>query len=313
MLKNYDIDKLASDFIDISSHIIPVIGDGAMYYNCDNDQTIPLLQYIINRFQKDFPQIQIPCNNRADLFILTCISHEIDTSVFEGKYVRYINDARKAKKIELDPLVLDFLTVFHFPVIITTSCFTYIEEAINKQLSSSKYKPVIYNPKDNNSNKLDNSIYHLFGNAEDRFSDWVYNEDVLLEFLHNLHSSDHSCKNLREYIIKSKSTMMILGCDLSDWLFRFLWYRMGYPEKERTGYWLNNNLNIELSYFLKNISYSSINTVNEFLTKTTALKRKEIAEEIIYDKLDQYDLFISYAGEDEKIAKKLYENIQAMG
>lgn len=107
--------------------------------------------------------------------------------------------------------------------------------------------------------------------------------------------------------------MMILGCDLSDWLFRFLWYRMGYPEKERTGYWLNNNLNIELSYFLKNISYSSINTVNEFLTKTTALKRKEIAEEIIYDKLDQYDLFISYAGEDEKIAKKLYENIQAMG
>ena len=61
---------------------------------------------------------------------------------------------------------------------------------------------MIYNPKDNNSNKLDNSIYHLFGNAEDRFSDWVYNEDVLLEFLHNLHSSDHSCKNLREYIIR---------------------------------------------------------------------------------------------------------------
>lgn len=313
MLKNYDINKLASDFIDISSNIIPVIGDGAIFYKDDNNKRVPLFRYIIDSFKKEYPDIQIPCNNRADLFILTCISHEIDTSMFQAKYRRYINDARKAKKIELDPLVLDFLTVFHFPVIITTSCFTYIEEAINKQLSSSKYKPVIYNPKDNNSISLDNSVYHLFGNAEDRFSDWVYNEDMLLEFFHKLHSPDFSCTNLSDYVNRSKSSLMVLDCGLPDWLFRFLWYTIEYPEKKRQGYWLNDNLNIELSHFLENISYSPIDTVTEFLTQTTALKRKELAEEIKQDQPKEYDLFISYAGEDEQIAKKLYDNLLAMG
>lgn len=313
MLKNYDINKLASDFIDISSTIIPVIGDGEIFYKDDNNKRVPLFRYIIDSFKKEYPDIQIPCNNRADLFILTCISHEIDTSMFQAKYRRYINDARKAKKIELDPLVLDFLTVFHFPVIITTSCFTYIEEAINKQLSSSKYKPVIYNPKDNNSISLDNSVYHLFGNAEDRFSDWVYNEDMLLEFFHKLHTPDFSCTNLSDYVNRSKSSLMVLDCGLPDWLFRFLWYTIEYPEKKRQGYWLNDNLNIELSHFLENISYSPIDTVTEFLTQTTALKRKELAEEIKQDQPKEYDLFISYAGEDEQIAKKLYDNLLAMG
>lgn len=313
MLKNYDIDKLSSEFVDISSAIIPVIGDGVIYYKCDDGNSIKLLQYIINRFKDDYPEINIPCDNRADLFILTCISHEIDASVFQARYKRYIREAKNAQKIEIDPLVLNFLTVFHFPVIITTSCFNYIEEALNKNISSNKYNSLAYSPKESNSTQLNYSIYHLFGTAEDLHSDWVYNEDILLEFFHQLHSTDYSCQNLCEYVSSSKSSMMILGCVLPDWLFRFLWYTIGYPAKNRRGYWLYDNLNLELSHFLENISYSPISTVNEFLIKTTNLKREELTEETTQTSLKEYDFFISYAGNDELIARKLYDNLVALG
>lgn len=314
MLKNYDIDKLSLEFIDIYPTIIPVIGDGIMSYKNDNGHNIPLLQYIINRFLEEYPEINIPCDNRADLFILTCISHEIDSSSFQAKYKRFIREARSAQKIEINPIVLDFLTTFRFPIILTTSCFTYIEEAINKSVSLIKYKPIIYNPKGENSTSLDNySVYHLFGNAEDNFPDWVYDEDVLLDFFHKFHTPDFSCKNLCEYVRNSKSSMMVLGCGLPDWLFRFLWYTIEYPEKNRRGYWLNDNLNMELSYFLENISYSPIATVNEFLIKTTNLRRKELADESTQVTPKEYDFFISYAGEDELIARKLYDNLRSMG
>ncbi len=313
MGKEYNLETLASEFLDTSDKIIPVVGDGVMYYRCDNEEKIPLLQYVVERFKKDNPQIIIPNENRSDLFILTCFSHGMKSAVFEGAYKRYIKEARNRQKIEIDPIVGDFITTFRFPVIITTCCFRYLEEAINNKLTSNKYRSISYNLKTDNSIHLDNVIYHLFGNAEEKFTDWVYDEDILLDFLHGLHSNDFTCKNLCDYVNSTKSSMMVLGCGLPDWLFRFLWYSIGYPEKNYGGYWLNDNLNIELQHFLKNISYSSINTVNEFLTLTTKLKQKENENEISEEIVKEYDFFISYAGEDELIAKKLYENLIVMG
>lgn len=311
---NYNLKELASEFLDTSDKIIPVLGDGVMYYRDENNVSIPLLQYVVKRFREDNPQVLTPGNSSSDLFTLTCFYHAIKKSTaFEGAYKRYIKEARERHMIHIDPVVLEFITTYKFPLIITTSCFSYLEEAINKNLTANKYISVSYNPKVDNSLPISNAVYHLFGNAEEKFSDWVSNEDVLLDFLHGLHSIDFTCKNLCEYINKTKSSMMILGCGLPDWLFRFLWYSIGYPEKNRDGYWLNDNLNIELQHFLENISYSPVQTVDEFLTTTTKLKQSELEKEVSSERIVEYDFFISYAGEDDLIAKRLYENLVASG
>lgn len=311
----YNLNTLASEFIDTSDKIIPVIGDGVMFYLDDQNNRIPLLQYVVERFKTDYPQISIPNENRSDLFILTCYSHEIKPAAFDGAYKRYIKEARNNKKIELDPIVLDFLITFRFPVIVSTCCFSYLEESINKRIVSKKYNSLSYNPKADNSLGLNNTIYHIFGNAEEKFTEWVSNEDVLLDFLHGLHSSDFTCKNLCDLVNNTKSSLLILGCGLPDWLFRFLWYSIGYPEKNQGGYWLNENLNIELYHFLNNISYSPVKTVNDFLILTTELKKTEqnFDQQENKNQIKQYDFFISYAGDDELIAKRLYENLKVQG
>lgn len=325
-----DLDIIASDFVDSqrSGSTIPVIGDGVFLYKESETSSIPVLDYVVNRFREDF-QVRYPelfssldPNREADLYTLTCISHVIKKNVFKGKYIKYIDEAMKMDRIAMDPDVLDFLIAFNFPVIVTTCCFRYPEACINK-VSKRKYQEVNYDRKGQNVepdffNLLESGgiIYHLFGSVDSR-RDWVYDEEEMLEFLHSLHSSDdYSCVNLSRYTSTEKSSILILGCGLPDWLFRFIWYTIGRAQKdESTGLWLRSeNCNLELDLFLKNIGYKTIPTIKDFLRKATGIMNLQNCEKSKPTlPLNKYDFFISYAGEDRAIAEKLYSHLQSRG
>lgn len=325
---NTDLDTIANEFVDsqMAGKTIPVIGDGVFVYKESETSTIPVLDYVVKRFREEYEETypdlfsSIDPERSADLFTLTCISNKIPGQIFKSKYIRYIQDAMKDGRISMDQDVLNFLIAFEFPVIITTSCFSYPEICINK-ISKIKYKGIVYNRKGKNKDDLSETlnssriIYHLFGLAEPRF-DWVYDEKVLLEFLHSLHSTDYSCENLTNYASEEKSSILILGCGLPDWLFRFLWYIIGSEYKDdRIGYWLRSDTcNPELNFFLSQIRYSPIHTIKDFLIKTTDKMNSEKSNEPEGTSIpDKFDFFISYAGEDKKIAEKLYTYLMNRG
>ncbi len=324
------IDKIATDFVDSqrAGVTIPIVGDGVFSYVGDDGIEKPLLSYVVDRFREEYGDDQLQSmsesdfGNRADLFALTCISHKLGNRIFEGKYKKYIDEASKADLIVMERSVLKFLHAFEFPLIVTTACFNYVEKIINRD-ATVKYETVNYERRGNNARPdlLENIsstkyVYHLFGSADSSRRDWVYNEDILLDFLHNLHSTDYTCKNLSEYASETRSSILLLGCGLPDWLFRFIWYPIGHSDQEsRDGLWLrNDDCNPELNHFLQNIRYSPVTEVNEFLTRTTEIKESEKNHSAkSAGKHQRYDFFISYAGEDRDIAVRLYENLLSKG
>lgn len=224
------------------------------------------------------------------------------------------------KGIGLKPEVREFLMASAPSLIVTTNCFPILE----KELQMYGYESYWCELGTKNDKELKKKcIYHLFGEAKPNNSDWWgYNDKQLLRFLRFSYSSDYALKNLTAYIDNNNSrrTLLILGNDSPDWLFRFMLTPIygGDIYDDGIGYYMSEGKRVEdgsLEQFLREIKFEKESQLIEVLKSVTEKigKKKATITPSYSGHGKKYDFFVSHAGEDKEYAQKLVERMRANG
>lgn len=314
---------IISDMVKKRNSIVPVIGeDTIVYKGRDSGKEIPFQEFILHEFQKKYPRVTV------DDVALTSMKERgyyglSLLSQYYNEQGRFLDDfmefvSKNASYIKLKDEVLDFLVTFNFPIIITTVCFDIIEQQLKGRID---YKKIWYKPNAKNDSLPPYCIYHIFGQAKDG-SKWVYDEDSLLTFLLSHNDKDHGATGLTDFLKENEKKLFVLGCNLPNWLFRFLWQptQTGRNSNLKTtqGYWINKEKPEDsFENFLKKKNFSADEQVKEILVDATKLLQEELEREAeerssMIDAEEHFDVFISYASEDRQIATAIFEALKNM-
>lgn len=310
---------IISDMVKKRSTIVPIIGDDVIVYKGkDSSKEIPFQEFILQEFQKKYPHVEV---SEADVvsmkergyYGLSLMSQYYERR-FLDDYMAFVDDNRSC--IKLRDEVLDFLVTFNFPIIITTICFNIIEQQLKDRIE--KYESIWYKLNKGNSTLPPRCVYHIFGQAKDG-AKWVSDEDLLLTFLLSHNHKEYGAIGLTDFLKENEKKLFVLGCNLPNWLFRFLWQptQIGRVANLKTtqGYWINKEKPEDsFENFLKKKNFSADEQVKEILVDATKLLQEELPrepEEHI-DEEEHFDVFISYASEDRQIATIIFEALKNM-
>lgn len=241
--------------------------------------------------------------------------------LYQILYSSVINDNNKVyKEIGLKKEVRDFLLASNPSLIVTTNNFPILE----KELQKKGYESYWCELGTKNDKVLDKKcIYHLFGEAKPNTSNWWgYNDKQLFNFLKISYSSDYNLKNLTSYIDNhiSRKTLLVLGNNSPDWLFRFMLSPI-YGDNiydDGIGYYMSEGVRVEddsLEQFLHEIKFEKESQLIEVLKSVTKKigkkKNKNIPSCSGHGK--KFDFFIAHAGEDKEFAQKIAEQMRSKG
>ena len=313
---------IISDMVKKRGTIVPIIGDDTIVYReKDSGVEIPFQEFILREFQKKYPHVEVSDADVVSMrergyYGLSLMSQYYERR-FLDDFMDFVNDNRSC--IKLKDEVLDFLVTFNFPIIITTVCFDIIEQQLKGKIED--YKSIWYRLNKENSTLPARCVYHIFGQAKDG-SKWVSDEDLLLSFLLSHNHNDYGATGLTNYLKENEKKLLALGCNLPNWLFRFLWQptqagRTG-SMKTTQGYWINKEKPEDsFENFLKKKNFSADEQVKEILEDATKSLQEELLREAEersaeIDAEEHFDVFISYASEDRQVATVIFEALRNM-
>lgn len=313
---------IISDMVKKRGTIVPIIGDDTIVYKeKDSGVEIPFQEFILREFQKKYPHVEVSDADIVSMrergyYGLSLMSQYYERR-FLDDFMDFVNDSRSC--IKLKDEVLDFLVTFNFPIIITTICFDIIEQQLKGKIED--YKPIWYKLNKENSTLRSRCVYHIFGQAKDGVK-WVYDEDLLLSFLLSHNNNDCGAKGLTDYLKENEKKLLALGCNLPNWLFRFLWQptQAGRTTSMKTtqGYWINKEKPEDsFENFLKKKNFSADEQVKEILEDATKSLQEELLREAEernaeINAEEHFDVFISYASEDRHVATVIFEALKNM-
>lgn len=292
---------IANNITDAEHMIVPIIGTG-VYHAVENGTEYSVKEFIVKKIleEKDCPLDSSEDNIRQfskGYRGMTQLRKACGSSFTRLAKDVLLNEAN-LKKIEIDPDVLLFLKQGHFPLILTTCNFRFLERCI--KYDGKIYETLPYRRGKDQDIKIENNtitiptIFHLFGFAGQN-SNVVYSEEDFLCYLHYLQDTNSRPINLKKYL--EDRYILSLGCDIPDWTFRFLLYSLKEKgdslagrddDKIFDGGALSKMLDDELAYFLSDISYFSDKDLNAFL--------KDINHLLSPD--DKPSIFLSVNSED---------------
>ena len=313
---------IISDMVKKRGTIVPIIGDDTIVYReKDSGEEIPFQEFILREFKKKYPHVEVSDADIVSMkergyYGLSLMSQYYERR-FLDDFMDFVNDNRSCIKLKEE--VLDFLVTFNFPIIITTVCFDIIEQQLKSKIED--YKSIWYRLNKENSTLPARCVYHIFGQAKDG-SKWVSDEDLLLSFLLSHNHNDYGAKGLTDYLKENEKKLLALGCNLPNWLFRFLWQptqtgRTG-SMKTTQGYWINKEKPEDsFENFLKKKNFSADEQVKEILEDATKSLQEELLREAEernaeIDAEEYFDVFISYASEDRQVATVIFEALRNM-
>lgn len=313
---------IISDMVKKRNSIVPVIGEDTIVYKDDGTgKEIPFQEFILNEFQKKYPRVTVDdaaliSMKERGYYGLSLLSQYYNE---QGRFLDDFMDfvSKNTSCIKLKEEVHDFLVTFNFPIIITTVCFDIIEQQLKVQIEG--YKSIWYRLNKENSTLPSRCVYHIFGQAKDG-SKWVSDEDLLLTFLLSHNHKEYGAIGLTGFLKENEKKLFVLGCNLPNWLFRFLWQptQTGRNSNLKTtqGYWINKEKPEDsFENFLKKKNFSADEQVKEVLVDATKLLQEELKREAeerssMIDAEDHFDVFISYASEDRQIATAIFEALK---
>ena len=310
---------IISDMVKKRNTIVPIIGDDVIVYKeKDTSDEIPFQEFILREFQRKYPYVEVSDSDIVSMkergyYGLSLMSQYYERR-FLDDYMAFVDDNRSC--IKLRDEVLDFLVTFNFPIIITTICFNIIEQQLKDRIE--KYESIWYKLNKGNSTLPPRCVYHIFGQAKDG-AKWVSDEDLLLTFLLSHNHKEYGAIGLTDFLKENEKKLFVLGCNLPNWLFRFIWQptQVGRAANLKTtqGYWINKDKPEDsFGNFLKKKNFSADEQVKEILVDATKLLQEELPrepEEQI-DEEEHFDVFISYASEDRQIATIIFEALKNM-
>lgn len=317
--------RIINDMVEKRNSIVPIIGDDMIVYKDNNSAIeIPFQEFIVQEFQKKYPKVYVSESDLISMkergyYGLSLLSQYYNQhGHFLDDFVRLVGI--NSSRIRLKKEVHDFLVTFNFPIIITTLCFDIIENDLKDHVEG--YKSVWYHPNTQNDTLQNRCVYHIFGQATINSEKWVSEEDELLTFLLSHNNKETGAASLMDYLKRYEKKLFVLGCNLPNWLFRFLWQpiQVGKNSNLKTtqGYWINKEkLEDSFENFLNKINFSADEQVKEILVDATQLLQEELqrkTEELSaqIDAEEHFDVFISYASEDRHIASAIYDALSNM-
>lgn len=259
--------------------------------------------------------------------------------------VSIIESGIQSRSLYLRKDVKDFLLAGKFEVIATTCPYHILEYEIDGY-NMSGFAPMSARSNSSSGSKAEDSlslpsIYQIFGDCKGEF---VSGEEDLLKFLHYLNQTSvekgYGASPLVKYI-KDKGQdnqglglLMPIGCNnLPNWLFRFLWYPfsqdclIGKDKNNRGGVWYKHSSDERFYKFLKRYQFRTFSGPIDDLYKSSTdedpillriteefARREHELHQYIASNLQvtpsedgHWDIFISYAKEDEQIVKNIYD------
>lgn len=325
MLQEENHRNIINDMVRKRGSIVPIIGeDTVVYRNPDTTEEIPFQEFIVQQFRNKYPRIDVgeaaldSMKERGYYGMSLMMQFYNQQGRFLDDYMEFVRN--NTPKIRLKKEVHDFLKAFDFPIIITPICFNIIENDLVGDLED--YKSIWYNLNRENRALPQRCVYHIFGQAKDG-SRWVTDEDTLLTFLLSHNNRENEASGLVDYIKERDKKLFVLGCNLPNWLFRFLWQpiQKGLNDiytQTTQGYWIHKERpDDSFENFLKKKNFSSDAQVRDILVESTKLmqiERQQEADELalMIDKNDSFDVFISYASEDRQIAIRIFNALRNM-
>lgn len=311
---------IINDMVKKRNSIVPIIGDDVLVYKGkDSSEEIPFQEFILREFQKKYPHVEVSDSDIVSMkergyYGLALMSQYYERR-FLDDFMDFVNENRSC--IKLKDEVLDFLVTFNFPIIITTVCFDIIEQQLRGRIED--YKSIWYKLNKENNTLPSRCVYHIFGQAKDG-AKWVSDEDLLLTFLLSHNHKEYGAIGLTDFLKENDKKLFVLGCNLPNWLFRFLWQptQVGRTSNLKTtqGYWINKEKPEDsFENFLMKKNFSADEQVKEILVDATKLLKEELLREAEerssqIDAQEHFDVFISYASEDRLIANTIFEALK---
>ena len=315
---------IISDMVNKRGTIVPIIGDDTIVYKeSETAEEVPFQEFIVREFQRKYPDVKISDDVLTSMkergyYGLSLLSQCYnERGRFLDDFMEFVNGNRSC--IRLKDEVRDFLVTFNFPIVITTVCFDIIERVLQDEIEP--YRPIWYRPNNENRTLPRRCVYHIFGQAKDG-SKWVYDEDMLLTFLLSHNNKENGAVGLTDYLRENEKKLFVLGCNLPNWLFRFLWQptQVGRSNSLKTtqGYWIHKEKPEEsFENFLKKKNFSADEQVKDILVEATKQLREELQRQAAerdsrMEQEEHFDVFISYASEDRSIATRIFEALKNM-
>lgn len=322
-----DTDEIVHDIKVLlrNESLIPVICEDM--YEYENPQTHErqslhsyMVEKVIEKFARKGKKIEMSEQELYSIvnegyYGISLLQAKLGCDIYKELYNSVINDEAITPGITVKNEVKEFLEECKLPLIITTCCFPILEKEL-----TSYYKGYWCELETKNDKPLpDTCVYHLFGKARLSNSNWGYNDKQLLRFLRSAYSSDYALSNLTATIGNSNSrkTLLILGNDSPDWLFRFILTPIygGDVYDDGIGYYISDEGRSEdesLNLFLRDIKFEKESQLIEVLNSVT----KNIRDTNVITSSSQdteYDFFVAHAGDDKETAAKLVKELRDHG
>lgn len=258
---------------------------------------------------------------------------------------KIIKSGLDSNQIFLREDVKEFLLAGNFEVIVTTCPFHILEKEISwkkQEYNVCSFAPLSLSKSSKAEAGLNlPAIYQIFGDSAGEF---VFCEEDLLRYLHYLNQTDtekgFGASQLVKYIKdkgqdnKGLALLMPIGCsNLPNWLFRFLWYPLsqerlfGSRPDSQGGVWHKHSSDEDFYTFLRKYNFETFSgstdilkddnspgdpvltrLTKEFLSKENRLQSyTENTLQVNWNDTGEWDIFISYASEDDDIANIVYD------
>ena len=306
----------------VCRNLVPVICEDMFeYINPITNEKQPLQSYIVEYILTNHPNNV--CYTEKELWeILNNGYYGLSQlhNKYGYKFYEYVNkaildDNNKIKEgIQLKTEVKEFLCKGQFPLIVTTSCFRIIENAIDG------YSSYFYDPNSINDTVLNcRCVYHLFGESKPNRPECGIDDRQILKYLCKLYSTDYAPKNLASYISNNhdRRTLMFLGNNTPDWLFRFMlppMYPIDLYSEVGKGFYIKSHerkTDAHLKSFLRDIKFETednlLNVIKQITLKLSTRSNIQGGHN------KKYDFFISHASEDNQYARELKNILESHG
>lgn len=289
-----DFDAIIDDIK--CGQIIPIIGDEVLYTVNESGDKVSLQNYILQKLNEEYKQ-QVQEYSFKNMTVFERLLKSRKT------LIRRIKKIIASKEIKIEPCILHFLRNGEFPLIITTTYTDVLERVLSGYVSVDyccdkihDIGEIAYN--DKNKRLANKTIFHLFGSLEDGgLAPCVVTEDDFLTYLHGLSDTNTSPQKLREYIQNKgleRREILALGCNIPDWVFRFLLYSMVkedlFVNKDQSfkGGVIDSANDANLAAFLENIAYYYGSNILSFIEEINSRLQPQI----------RHSIFVSVFSED---------------
>lgn len=171
------------------------------------------------------------------------------------------------------------------------------------------------------------TLYYIFGKADpDNPAQGFVLDDLDVVNCISKWMGRNVPEKLLSYIDTKK--LMVLGCNLKDWCFRFFWYAIRHNTSHKLFREINRSkgdiallLKTEESeqdrnlhtYLTKNIGVSIHENAHEYLQELAQQLDEEKIAKKVHDLSSKGGVFISYAGEDYHIARDVFNRLRSEG